>query len=86
MRSGAEFMISPQVNKTNMNAIVKRLERCSNKNNACRKCPDLKACADAYDVRCSYQNKKKKQKKKAGAIPPIENYHFNPSAYTLLKC
>ncbi len=55
MRSGAELVASNTVRKLNINAIVKRLEMCSQRCGGCSDCPDLKVCVDAYDERCNLE-------------------------------
>ena len=53
MNRGAEFMISPMINKTSITRIVVRLNTCSDRHSNCYGCPDVKACVDAYDLRCN---------------------------------
>ena len=52
MREGCKLVTDLRVKKLNLNYIVKRLRRCSNKYDGCNDCPDKTMCVAAYDERC----------------------------------
>jgi len=51
MREGAALMIRSR-NRHNINYLVKKLEACSKKYDACEDCPDETVCVGYYDLRC----------------------------------
>ena len=51
VKEGVEFILRPSVRNINLNYIVKRLNKCSDKHDDCNNCADLELCRGTYDAR-----------------------------------
>jgi hypothetical protein len=63
MREGARLLIADGIRKEDFGCLVKSLERCADRHNDCRRCPDLEICVSAFDARCAGDGKRAKQSK-----------------------